>query len=134
MTTTKQLSIFLENKTGRLNDVTKVLSQAGVNMRAFSVADNSDFGILRLLVDDTDKARLVLKEHGFAVSVTDVIAMNISNSVGTLDRILDLLAQAKVYIEYMYAFSDGERASVAIKPDDMNAALDTLSKNGIEII
>ncbi|MBQ1651139.1 MAG: ACT domain-containing protein [Paludibacteraceae bacterium] len=132
--TTIQLSIFLENKTGRLNDVTKVLSKAGVNMRAFSVADNSDFGILRLLVDDTDKAKQVLKENGFAVSTTDVIALNISNTAGTLDKILDLLAQAKVYIEYMYAFSDGERASVAIKPDDMNAALDTLAKNGIEMI
>lgn len=132
--TTIQLSIFLENKTGRLNDVTKVLSKAGVNMRAFSVADNSDFGILRLLVDDTEKAKQVLKENGFAVSTTDVIALNISNTAGTLDKILDLLAQAKVYIEYMYAFSDGERASVAIKPDDMNAALDTLAKNGIEMI
>ena len=132
--TTIQLSIFLENKTGRLNDVTKVLSKAGVNMRAFSVADNSDFGILRLLVDDTDKAKQVLKENGFAVSTTDVIALNISNTAGTLDKILDLLAQAKVYIEYMYAFSDGERASVAIKPDDMNAALDTLAKNGIEMM
>lgn len=132
--TTIQLSIFLENKTGRLNDVTKVLSKAGVNMRAFSVADNSDFGILRLLVDDTDKAKQVLKDNGFAVSTTDVIALNISNTAGTLDKILDLLAQAKVYIEYMYAFSDGERASVAIKPDDMNAAIDTLAKNGIEMI
>ncbi|MBO7367441.1 MAG: ACT domain-containing protein [Paludibacteraceae bacterium] len=132
--TTIQLSIFLENKTGRLNDVTKVLSKAGVNMRAFSVADNSDFGILRLLVDDTEKAKQVLKENGFAVSTTDVIALNISNTVGTLDKILDLLAQAKVYIEYMYAFSDGEKASVAIKPDDMNAALETLAKNGIEMI
>ncbi|MBR4482567.1 MAG: ACT domain-containing protein [Paludibacteraceae bacterium] len=132
--TTIQLSIFLENKTGRLNDVTKVLSKAGVNMRAFSVADNSDFGILRLLVDDTEKAKQVLKENGFAVSTTDVIALNISNTAGTLDKILDLLAQAKVYIEYMYAFSDGERASVAIKPDDMNAALETLAKNGIEMI
>ena len=90
--TTIQLSIFLENKTGRLNDVTKVLSKAGVNMRAFSVADNSDFGILRLLVDDTEKAKQVLKENGFAVSTTDVIALNISNTVGTLDKILDLLA------------------------------------------
>ena len=103
-------------------------------MRAFSVADNSDFGILRLLVDDTDKAKQVLKDNGFAVSTTDVIALNISNTAGTLDKILDLLAQAKVYIEYMYAFSDGERASVAIKPDDMNAAIDTLAKNGIEMI
>ncbi|MBQ3929383.1 MAG: amino acid-binding protein [Paludibacteraceae bacterium] len=132
--TTTQLSIFLENKTGRLNDVTKVLSKAGVNMRAFSVADNSDFGILRLLVDNTEKAKSVLKDSGFAVSTTDVIALNISNTVGTLDKILDQLAQAKVYIEYMYAFSDGEKASVAIKPDDMNAALDTLSKNGVEMI
>jgi hypothetical protein len=132
--TTTQLSIFLENKTGRLNDVTKVLSKAGVNMRAFSVADNSDFGILRLLVDNTEKAKQVLKENGFAVSTTDVIALNISNTVGMLDKILDQLAQAKVYIEYMYAFSDGEKASVAIKPDDMNAALDTLSKNGVEMI
>jgi hypothetical protein len=132
--TTTQLSIFLENKTGRLNDVTKVLSKAGVNMRAFSVADNSDFGILRLLVDNTEKAKSVLKDNGFAVSTTDVIALNISNTVGTLDKILDQLAQAKVYIEYMYAFSDGEKASVAIKPDDMNAALDTLSKNGVEMI
>lgn len=132
--TTIQLSIFLENKTGRLNDVTKVLSKAGINMRAFSVADNSDFGILRLLVDDTEKAKQVLKENGFAVSTTDVIALNISNTVGMLDKILDQLAQAKVYIEYMYAFSDGEKASVAIKPDDMNAALDTLSKNGVEMI
>lgn len=132
--TTIQLSIFLENKTGRLNDVTKVLSKAGVNMRAFSVADNSDFGILRLLVDDTEKAKQVLKENGFAVSTTDVIALSISNTVGMLDKILDQLAQAKVYIEYMYAFSDGEKASVAIKPDDMNAALDTLSKNGVEMI
>ena len=132
--TTTQLSIFLENKTGRLNDVTNVLSKAGVNMRAFSVADNSDFGILRLLVDNTEKAKSVLKDSGFAVSTTDVIALNISNTVGTLDKILDQLAQAKVYIEYMYAFSDGEKASVAIKPDDMNAALDTLSKNGVEMI
>ena len=132
--TTTQLSIFLENKTGRLNDLTKVRSKAGVNMRAFSVADNSDFGILRLLVDNTEKAKSVLKDSGFAVSTTDVIALNISNTVGTLDKILDQLAQAKVYIEYMYAFSDGEKASVAIKPDDMNAALDTLSKNGVEMI
>ncbi|MBQ6731768.1 MAG: amino acid-binding protein [Paludibacteraceae bacterium] len=132
--TTTQLSIFLENKTGRLNDVTKVLSKAGVNMRAFSVADNSDFGILRLLVDNTEKAKSVLKDSGFAVSTTDVIALNISNTVGTLDKILDMLAQAKVYIEYMYAFSDGEKASVAIKPDDMQVALDTLSRYGIEMI
>lgn len=132
--TSKQLSVFLENKTGRLNDVTKILSKANINMRAFSVADNSDFGILRLLVDDPDAAKKVLKENGFAVSLTDVIALDIDNSAGSLDKILDLFAEANVYIEYMYAFSDGARANVAIKPDDMAKAIEILKNNKIQII
>lgn len=132
--TTKQLSVFLENKKGRLNDVTKVLSAAGVNMRAFSVADNSDFGILRLLVDNTDKARQVLKENGFAVSITDVIALNINNRAGSLGKILDLLATVDCYIEYMYAFSDGDTANVAIRVDNMDVAIEMLKSNNIETI
>jgi len=132
--TTKQLSVFLENKKGRLNDVTKVLSAAGINMRAFSVADNSDFGILRLLVDNTDKARQVLKENGFAVSITDVIALNINNRAGSLGKILDLLATVDCYIEYMYAFSDGDTANVAIRVDNMDVAIETLKSHNIETI
>lgn len=132
--TTKQLSVFLENKKGRLNDVTKVLSAAGINMRAFSVADNSDFGILRLLVDNTDKARQVLKENGFAVSITDVIALNINNKAGSLGKILDLLATVDCYIEYMYAFSDGDTANVAIRVDNMDVAIETLKSHNIETI
>ncbi|HOH95750.1 MAG: amino acid-binding protein [Paludibacteraceae bacterium] len=131
---TKQLSVFLENKTGRLNDVTKILGQAGVNMTAFSVADNSDFGILRVIVPEPEKVRTLLKDRGFAVSLTDVIAVNIPNKSGSLDKVLDLLAEAKIYIEYMYAFSEGETASVVIKPDNMVQASEILQKHKIHLL
>lgn|SRR5574344_767414 len=131
---TKQLSVFLENKTGRLNDVTKILGQADVNMTAFSVADNSDFGILRVIVPEPEKVRTLLKDRGFAVSLTDVIAVNIPNKSGSLDKVLDLLAEAKIYIEYMYAFSEGETASVVIKPDNMVQASEILQKHKIHLL
>jgi hypothetical protein len=132
--TTLQLSVFLENKTGRLNDVAKVLAEAGINMTAFSVADNSDFGILRVLVSDPEKAKQVLKEKGFAVKLTNVLALRIGNSAGTLYGILDKLAESKVYIEYMYAFSEGEQASVVIRPNDIDQAIEILKENKIEFV
>ncbi|MCQ2369363.1 MAG: ACT domain-containing protein [Paludibacteraceae bacterium] len=127
----KQLSVFLENKTGRLNDVTKILAKANINMRAFSVADSSDFGILRMLVDDTEKAKEELRNNGFAVSVTDIIGIKMANKPGTLNKILDILAEAKVYIEYMYAYSDSDKAITAIKPDDMEKAIKVIEENHI---
>ncbi len=130
----KQLSVFLENKTGRLNDVTKILAKANINMRAFSVADSSDFGILRMLVDDTEKAKEELRNNGFAVSVTDIIGIKMANKPGTLNKILDILAEAKVYIEYMYAYSDSDRAITAIKPDDMEKAVKVISDNNITML
>lgn len=130
--TTKQLSIFLENKTGRLNDVAKILSESSINMKAFSIADNTDFGILRVLVSDTDKAYQILKQNGFAVKFTDVITLHISNTPGSLYSILDLLAAANIYIEYMYAFSEGEQASVVIRPDNLEAAVEVLKQNNIQ--
>ena len=132
--TTLQLSVFLENKTGRLNDVAKVLAEANINMTAFSVADNSDFGILRVLVSDPEKAKQVLKEKGFAVKLTNVLALRIGNSAGTLYGILDKLAESKVYIEYMYAFSEGEQASVVIRPNDIDQAIEILKENKIEFV
>lgn len=131
---TLQLSVFLENKTGRLNDVAKVLADANINMTAFSVADNSDFGILRVLVSDPEKAKSVLKEKGFAVKLTNVIALRIGNSAGTLSAILEKLAEAQVYIEYMYAFSEGERASVVIRPNNIEQAIEVLKENKIEFV
>lgn len=130
--TTKQLSIFLENKTGRLNDVAKILSESSINMKAFSIADNTDFGILRVLVSDTDKAYQILKQNGFAVKFTDVITLHISNTPGSLYCILDLLATANIYIEYMYAFSEGEQASVVIRPDNLEEAVKVLKQNNIQ--
>lgn len=130
--TTKQLSIFLENKTGRLNDVAKILSQSSINMKAFSIADNTDFGILRVLVSDADKAYQILKQNGFAVKFTDVITLHISNVPGSLYAVLDLLAAAGIYIEYMYAFSEGEQASVVIRPDNLEAAVEVLKQNNIQ--
>ena len=124
--TTKQLSIFLENKTGRLNDVAKILSESSINMKAFSIADNTDFGILRVLVSDTDKAYQILKENGFAVKVTDVLTLHVDNTPGSLYAVLDLLAAANIYIEYMYAFADGEMANVVIRPNDIDKCVATL--------
>jgi hypothetical protein len=103
-------------------------------MTAFSVADNSDFGILRVLVSDPEKAKQVLKEKGFAVKLTNVLALRIGNSAGTLYGILDKLAESNVYIEYMYAFSEGEQASVVIRPNDIDQAIEILKENKIEFV
>lgn len=130
----KQLSVFLENKTGRLNHVAEILGTAGINMTAFSVADNSDFGILRVIVSDPEKAQVVLKENKFAVSLTDVICLHTPNTPGALSIILKILEREDIYIEYMYAFSEGSGANVVIRPDKMEACIEALKKNKIELL
>ena len=100
----EQISIFLENKAGRLAEVSRVLSEAGVNIRALSLADTSDFGILRLIVDNNDRAKEVLKERGFTVGKTDVVAVEVEDRPGGLSRILDILSRQNINVEYMYAF------------------------------
>lgn len=129
---TKQLSIFLENRTGRLNDVAKILAGEGINMSAFSVADNSDFGILRVITDKPEAAREVLKKEGFAVSLNDVIKLNLSNTPGSLWEVLEVFAQKQIYIEYMYAFSEGNSAVAIIRPTDLDEAQKILEMHGIE--
>jgi len=130
----KQLSVFLENKTGRLNDVAEILGKAGVNMTAFSVADNSDFGILRVIVSDPQKALDVLKQNKFAVSLTDVICLHTPNTPGALSAVLNILAKEQIYIEYMYAFADDAGANVIIRPDKLEAAVEALQRNRVELI
>lgn len=130
----KQLSVFLENKTGRLNHVAEILGAEGINMTAFSVADNSDFGILRVIVSEPQRALQVLKEHRFAVSLTDVICLRTSNEPGTLSKVLKVLEQEQIYIEYMYAFSEGVEANVVIRPDKLNEGLAALEKNNIQVL
>ena len=100
----EQISVFLENKSGRLAEVMRVLGAAQVNIRALSIADTSDFGILRIIVNDKEKALDVLKANNFTVSKTDVVAVEVPDSPGGLSKILDLLEAQKVNVEYMYAF------------------------------
>ena len=125
--TIKQVSVFLENKTGRINEVTKILSQHGVNMHAFSMAETPDFGILRLIVSDVDKAVEILRNADFAVKLTDVIHLNCPNKAGALGEILERLATAEVSIEYMYAFVEGDMANVVVRPTDIERCEKALS-------
>ena len=123
----KQLSIFLENRTGRINEVAKILADNGINMQAFSMAETADFGLLRLIVPDVDKAVEVLRGADVAVMVTDVVCLNCPNTPGSLSAVLEKLAANNVFIEYMYAYSDGEAANVIIRPDNVESAVKVLS-------
>lgn len=122
----KQLSIFLENKTGRINDVTRILGKNGINMHAFSMAESTDFGILRLIVSEVEKAVEILRENNFAVMLTDVVCIKCNNTAGSLSAILEKLAEQDIFIEYMYAFADGEYANVVIRPNDVEKCVAVL--------
>lgn len=117
--TIKQLSVFLENKTGRINEVTKILGRNGINMHAFSMAETTDFGILRLIVSEVDKAVEALRNESFAVTLTDVICISCPNVAGSLSVILEHLAENQIFIEYMYAFAEGDKANIVIRPNDI---------------
>ena len=123
---TRQLSIFLENRTGRINEVAGILGKNGINMQAFSMAETADFGLLRLIVPDVDKAVEVLRAASFAVMVTDVLRVTCPNTPGALSDVLERLAVNNIFIEYMYAFSDGDSADVIIRPDNIEAAIKIL--------
>jgi hypothetical protein len=130
----KQLSIFLENKSGRLTEVTDVLGEAGVNLSAMSIADNSDFGILRCIVSDPEKAYQVLKEAHFAVKITDVIGFICPNTSGSLAVVLRYLSQKGIFIEYMYSFANGDVAHVVIRPTDLDACERVLEEKKVELM
>jgi hypothetical protein len=132
----EQISIFLENKAGRLAEVTRVLGEGGINIRALSLADTSDFGILRLIVNNHEKAKQVLKEHGFTVGRTEVVAVEVEDRPGGLNRILQILSQADINVEYMYAFvqQSGQNAVLIFRFDDSDAAIAVLSREGVNVI
>ncbi|MEW6077385.1 MAG: ACT domain-containing protein [Thermodesulfobacteriota bacterium] len=132
----EQISVFLENRTGRLAEVAFILSQAGINIRALALADTSDFGVLRMIVNDTEKALAVLKENGFAIGKHDVIAVEVVDQPGGLHRILDLLSRSGVNVEYMYAFvrNSGENAVMIFRFDNTEKAIQALKDNQIPII
>ena len=132
----QQISIFLENKTGRLAEVTGILAEAGVNIRALALADTSDFGVLRLIVDDNQKAEAALKQRGFTVSKTNVVAVEVSDRPGGLHHILDLLHREGINVEYMYAFvqQSGDNAVMIFRFDHTDAAIQTLEADGLTVI
>jgi hypothetical protein len=129
----KQISVFLENKKGRLAEVAKTLSHEKINIRALSLADTADFGVLRIIVDNPDRSLTVLKTHGFVAQVTEVIAVEVEDRPGGLSRILEVLDQDNVNVEYMYAYVEKSRenAIVICRIDDRERALQILEKNGI---
>ena len=132
----KQLSIFVENKQGRLVEITKMLADSGVNMRALSIADTRDFGILRLIVDDTQKACLVLAENNVMVKITDVVAVEMPHRTGSLNAALTVLNDAGINVEYLYAFlsSSGQGAYVVLRVADNAQAEQALKDAGYNVL
>jgi len=132
---TKQVSVFLENKLGRLNEVAKILGDNNINISAFTVADTSDFGVLRLIVSDSEKAVRVLKENDFSVRTTEVILLKSLNQPGALSKMLQILNVEEIFIEYLYAFSmDDNSAVIVIRPSDITHCIEKLEQNNVELI
>ena len=132
----EQIAVFLENKSGRLAEITGILAGNEINIRALSVADTADFGILRLIVDKVDLAQKVLKKSGFTVGKTNVIAVEVPDRTGGLAGVLKVVEAAGLNVEYMYAFvnKSGENAVLIFRFDDMDKAIDALQKAEFTIL
>ncbi|MFH1217065.1 MAG: ACT domain-containing protein [Pseudomonadota bacterium] len=132
----EQIAIFLENKSGRLAEITSILAEKGINIRAMSLADTADFGILRLIVNDTETARKVLKEKGFTVGTTQVLVVEVADKPGGLAGVLDTLKKSGLNIEYMYAFTQksGETGLIIFRFEKLDEAIDALVKSGVRLL
>jgi hypothetical protein len=131
-----QVSVFLENKPGQLRTACDVLAKAGINMVTLSLADTARFGILRVIVQDWQKAKTVLEKAGCVVKITEVLAIEVADKPGGLSQILEIVDRAGLNIEYMYAFTEkrGDRAMLVFRFADPDAALQTLQKGGINVV
>lgn len=133
----KQISVFVENKPGKMQHLTEVLAQNNVDMRALSLAETSDFGIVRIIVDDVYAASTILKEEGFIHSVTKVLGVSIPDEPGGLNKVLKVLTEAQINVEYMYAFLGGkdvDHAYMIFKVEDRKAAVSALAAKGIRCV
>lgn len=132
----KQISVFIENKSGRLSEITKFLGDNQIDISALSIADTTDFGILRLIVNDPETAEKLLKENGYTVSCTNVIAIGIEDKPGGLAVALEILNNESIGIEYMYAFVGKTTygALVILRVEDPDKAIDALTKNDIKVL
>ena len=132
----RQISVFLENRSGRLAETLRTLADAGINIRALSIADTNDFGILRLIVDDPDRAVPALRAAGRTVATTDVLAVEIPDEPGGLASFLARVAESRHNIEYLYAFvtRQADRAVVIFRFEDVDAALEGLLAHGVRVL
>jgi len=132
----KQISIFLENRKGRLWKALNILSEAKINIRALSIADTSEFGILRIIVPEPERAKEILEESNFVVKINSVIAVSISDEPGGLDGVLEALNKMDINVEYLYAFVEkkGKNAIVVIRTEDIDTGINALKKGGITVL
>lgn len=132
----KQVSIFVENTTGRLADVTRILADAGIDLKAATIADAADFGILRCIVEDADAAKKILNEKGFNASVSEVIAVSLDNKPGGFHRVLQILADEKIGVKYIYSTikSAVGEAVIMMKAADNDKAIEVLKANDVKLV
>lgn len=131
----KQITVFIENRTGRLEQVTQVLKDNAINIVSVSLADTGDYGLLRLILSNPEKAAVVLKENGFSAMITDVIAVKLTQHVGKLGELLLILSTAGVNVEYMYGLTSGdENASIVLKTNDQEKALTAITESAFELL
>ena len=131
--TVQQLSVFLENREGRLEEVFDVLAKSNVNIVALSLADTSDYGMLRMIVSDPHKGRMALKEVGITSMLTDVVALRVPHATGSLSKAMHQIVDGEVNIEYMYAFANGDDAAAVLKSDDPARVIDILKGSGFDV-
>jgi hypothetical protein len=130
-----QLSVFIENREGRLDEVLETLKEENINIVSLSLADSSDYGLLRMIVSEADKAKSALKAKGFTAMLTPVLGVKLSHQVGQLQVLLAEICKAGINIDYMYALATGsDDASIVIKTADLDEAANVLSKTGVEFI
>jgi len=132
--TVSQLSVFLENKTGYLNQVLAVLAKYNINIIALTVADTSDYGILRAIVSDPEKALEVLRAEQFSVRIHDILSIEMDAAPGTMSRILDLFTAADICIEYVYAFSFGSKSILILRTDNRDKSVEIIKANNLKSI
>lgn len=132
----KQLSVFLENRTGTLANLAEILAEAKIDLRAMTLADTRDYGIVRMIVKDTDKALIALTSAGLTAKVREVCGFKVPDEVGGLAKVLHLFEKNGISVEYMYAIitSDSDKAHIVARVDDNDAAEKVLSENGIELL
>jgi len=132
--TIRQLSVFLENKTGYLNEVLAVLAKKNINIIALTVADSSDYGILRAIVSDPEKALEALRAEQYSVRVHDILSLEMDAAPGSMSRILNLFTDANICIEYVYAFSFGSKSILMLRTDNPEKSVDVILKNKLKSI